>query len=296
MLLLIALYKKHGGNVMSERKFAVIGHPIGHTMSPFIHKRLFELSGERGIYTILDVAPEEFPEKISTLNELAGYNVTIPNKQVIIPFLDELDKKAELYGSVNTVRNGAVRKGFTTDPDGFLKALEANNIPFVGNVCIIGCGGVARTFIYEAALAGCNITICVRPEDVEIRDGLAKEVKEKIGISDIHTCLISDIEREGNFDILINATPVGMYPKTDAMPVSEEVIIRCKYIFDAVYNPLETRLIQASRANGLKAVGGMAMLVWQAVVSHEIWDGSQYNTDDINQLIEDSSKELKKNF
>ena len=108
---------------MSERKFAVIGHPIGHTMSPFINKRLFELAGENGVYTVLDVAPEEFPKKISALNELAGYNVTIPNKQVIIPFLDELDKKAELYSSVNTVKNGSVRKGFTTDPDGFLKAL-----------------------------------------------------------------------------------------------------------------------------------------------------------------------------
>ena len=281
---------------MSERKFAVIGHPIGHTMSPFIHKRLFELSGEQGTYTVLDVAPEEFPEKISALNELAGYNVTIPNKQVIIPFLDELDKKAKLYGSVNTVRNGAVRKGFTTDPDGFLKALESNSIPFAGDVCIIGCGGVARTFIYEAALAGCNITVSVRPEDVEIRDRLAEEVKEKLNISDIHTCLISDIERECSFDLLVNATPVGMYPKTDAMPVSESIITRCKYIFDAIYNPLETRLIQAAKANGLRAVGGMAMLVWQAVVSHEIWDGSEYKADDINQLIEDSSKELEKNF
>ena len=250
---------------MSERKFAVIGHPIGHTMSPFIHKRLFELSGEKGTYTILDVAPEEFPEKISALNELAGYNVTIPDKQAVIPFLDELDKKAELYGSVNTVRNGTVRKGYTTDPDGFLKALAANNIPFAGDICILGCGGVARTFIYEAALAGCNITVSVRPEDVEIRDTLAAEVKEKLGISDIHTCILPDIEKEGSFDLLVNATPVGMYPKTDAMPVSEGVITRCRNIFDAIYNPLETRLIQAAKANGLRAVGGMSMLVWQAI-------------------------------
>lgn len=281
---------------MSERKFAVIGHPIGHTMSPFIHKRLFELSGEKGTYTILDVAPEEFPEKISALNELAGYNVTIPDKQAVIPFLDELDKKAELYGSVNTVRNGTVRKGFTTDPDGFLKALAANNIPFAGDICILGCGGVARTFIYEAALAGCNITISVRPEDVEIRDSLVKEVKEKLGISDIHTNLISDIEKEGRFDLLVNATPVGMYPNTNAMPVSERTIERCNNVFDAIYNPLETKLIQTAKANNIRAVGGMAMLVWQAVVSHEIWDGSEYKTDDINQLIEDTSNELKKNF
>lgn len=281
---------------MSERKFAVIGHPIGHTMSPFINKRLFELAGEKGTYSIIDVAPEEFPKKISALNELYGYNVTIPNKQVIIPFLDKLNKKAELYGSVNTVKNGSVREGFTTDPDGFVKALKANNISLSGNVCIIGCGGVARTFTYEAALAGCNITISVRPEDVEIRDNLVKEVKEKLGISNIHTNLISDIEKEGRFDLLVNATPVGMYPNTNAMPVSERTIERCNNVFDAIYNPLETKLIHTAKANNIKAVGGMSMLVWQAVASHEIWDGSEYKTDDINQLIVDSSNELKKNF
>lgn len=282
---------------MSERKFAVIGHPIGHTMSPFIHKRLFELAGTDGTYTTLDVAPEEFPEKIKVLNDLAGYNVTIPNKQVVIPFIDKLDKKAALYGSVNTVKNGDVREGFTTDPDGFLKALSAEGIPFEGDVCIVGCGGVARTFVYEAALAGCSITIAVRPEDAQIRDALADEVREKISGAKVSTCLISEIEENDLYpDLLVNATPVGMYPNIDAMPVSEKVIARSKSVFDAIYNPLETRLVKTARSFGLKAVGGMAMLVWQAVVAHEIWDGSQYSVDDINQLIKDSANELTKNF
>ena len=139
---------------MSERAFAVIGHPIGHTMSPFIHERLFSLAGCSGKYTVIDVAPEEFPSRIGELDRLAGYNVTIPDKQPIIPFLDRLDKRAEMYGSVNTVRNGEIREGFTTDPDGFLKSLETEGIPLAGDVVILGCGGVARTFLYEAA-PGC---------------------------------------------------------------------------------------------------------------------------------------------
>ena len=98
---------------MSERIFAVIGHPIGHTMSPFIHKRLFGLAGENGDYSIIDVVPDELPVKIKMLDELCGYNITIPNKQVIIPYLDRLDEKAAMYGSVNTVKNGSVREGFT---------------------------------------------------------------------------------------------------------------------------------------------------------------------------------------
>ena len=278
---------------MSKRKFAVIGHPIGHTMSPFIHSRLFELAKTDGEYTVLDVAPEELPVKIKALNELSGYNITIPNKQKIIPFLDKLDKKAELYGSVNTVRNGEVREGFTTDPDGFLKALQAGNIPFSGNVVIVGCGGVARTFAYEAVLAKCNLTIAVRPEDVSFQKALADDIKEKLGTR-VNTCLIQDMA--GDYDLLVNATPIGMYPNVNNMVVSDKVLSGCANVFDAVYNPLETMLIQKAKANGSTAVGGMAMLVWQAVVAHEIWDGTVYDTAEIDQLIEDSAKEQSKRF
>ena len=282
---------------MSERMFAVIGHPIGHTMSPFIHERLFALAGEEGRYTVLDVAPEELPVKIRNLNELCGYNITIPNKQAIIPYLDRLDKKAELYGSVNTVRNGSVREGFTTDPDGFLKALAGGGIPFAGNVVIVGCGGVARTFVYEAALAGCDITIAARPEDTAVRDGLAEEVRKKIAGTKVSTCLISELDEPVRQpELLVNATPVGMYPRVEAVPVSDKVIGKCPNVFDAVYNPLEPRLIQKAKANGAKAVGGMAMLVWQAAVAHEIWDGTVYRTEDIDQLIEDSAAEMTKRF
>ncbi len=279
---------------MSKRKFAVIGHPIGHTMSPFIHERLFALAQEEGSYTVLDVAPEEFSTKIKALNELAGYNVTIPNKQVIIPFLDRLDPKAALYGSVNTVRNGAVREGFTTDPDGFLKALEANGVTLKEDVVILGCGGVARTFAFEAALAGCELTMAVRPEDQAVCQKLTEELREKVGGVSVNTCLIQELS--GDHHLLVNATPVGMYPKTDAVPVPEKVLSHCENVFDAVYNPLATKLVQLARANGSTAIGGMAMLVWQAAVSHEIWDGTVYRNDDINELIEDSAREQAKRF
>lgn len=277
---------------MLKRNFAVIGHPIGHTMSPFIHKRLFELAHENGDYSVIDVSPDELPVKIKTLNELSGYNITIPNKQAIIPYLDRLDKKAALYGSVNTVKNGSERVGFTTDADGFLKALQYGSISFSGNIAIIGCGGAARTFLYEAALAGCNITLAAR--DINKADILCNEAMRKIPHSNIKTCSISELD--GEFDLLANATPVGMYPNIDNMPVSEKALSKCKNVFDAIYNPLETVLIQKAKANGSNAVGGMSMLVWQAVVAHEIWDESVYHISDIDRLIEDSAKEMKKIF
>ena len=132
---------------METKKFAVIGHPIGHTMSPFIHTRLFELQGVKAEYTKLDIAPENLEYEFkNTLSKLDGFNITIPHKQAVIPFLDEIDAKAEMYGSVNTVSNkNGISKGYTTDPDGFLKALDAAGILLNGRIVVFGCGGVART-------------------------------------------------------------------------------------------------------------------------------------------------------
>lgn len=279
---------------MSKRRFAVIGHPIGHTMSPFIHKRLFEIAGLEGEYTVEDVPPETLGARMKELDRLAGYNITIPNKQRIIPYLDRLDSRAELYGSVNTVCNGSVRTGYTTDPDGFLKALEHGGIKLAGRVVLLGCGGASRTFAFEAAQAGCSITIAARPESSARQLALANEIREKTGVTQVSCCLLSEIS--GDFDLLVNGTPVGMYPNTGSMAVSEKALSRCACVFDAVYNPLKTRLIEAAEANGSAAVGGMSMLVWQAVAAHKIWDGTEYDPADIDQLVEDSAKEQSRIF
>ncbi len=279
---------------MSERRFAVIGHPIGHTMSPFIHKRLFELAGIEGDYTVIDVPPEKLPEMIKELDTLRGYNITIPNKQRIIPFLDRLHERAQLYGSVNTVSNHNGRTGYTTDPDGFLKALEHGGIPLSGNVVLLGCGGAARTFAFEAVLAGCSVTIAARAESRVRQEALAKEIKEKLKDAQVSCCLLSEIS--GDYDLLVNGTPVGMYPHTDEMPITEKALSKCACVFDAVYNPLRTRLVECAAANGSIAVGGMSMLVWQAVAAHSIWDGSEYDPEDIKQIEEDSAKEQSRLF
>ena len=278
---------------MSTKKFAVIGHPIGHTMSPFIHNRLFELSGIEAEYTKLDIAPENLADEYkNVLTKLDGYNITIPHKQSIIPLIDEIDEKAKMYGSVNTVANiNGVAKGYTTDPDGFLKALDAAGIVLDGRVVILGCGGVARTMAYEVVLKGLPLLFAVRKEDVEIAKSLCNEIENTVKDAKVSFCLIDELS--GDIDVLVNATPLGMFPKVDVQPVSDSVINRCASVFDAVYNPLETVLIKKALANGAKAVGGMSMLVWQAVVAHEKWDGSVYDKDDIAKLCIDSAEELK---
>lgn len=275
-----------------SKKYAVIGHPIGHTMSPFIHKRLFELSGVDAEYTVVDIEPENFErDYYNILKKLDGYNITIPHKQRVIPFLDKIDDKAEMYGSVNTVANiDGVSKGYTTDPDGFLKALEYVSIPLSGNVVILGCGGVARTMAYEALLKNAALKFAVREKSIGKAKALIEEVKTKLDNPDVSYCLIDELSEY--ITTLINATPVGMSPNTDFMPVSEAVIKRCENVYDAIYNPLDTKLIKTARKNGANAESGMSMLVWQAVVAHYHWDKSEYDVKDIEKLCEDAAKEL----
>ncbi len=277
---------------MGTKKYAVIGHPIGHTMSPFIHKRLFELSGVDAEYGIIDIAPENLEKEYhNTLKHLDGYNITIPHKQAIIPFLDLTDHKATLYGSVNTVANiCGISAGHTTDPDGFLKALSYASIPLKDRIVILGCGGVARTMAFEVLLKGNDLEFAVREEDVAMVESLISEIKQTFKTAKVSYCTIPQLT--GDITTLINATPIGMSPKSDAQPVSDQVISRCANVFDAVYNPLETVLIQKAKANGSNAEGGMSMLVWQAVVSHYHWDKSSYNKEDIEKLCIDASKEL----
>ena len=279
---------------MDTKRYAVIGHPIGHTMSPFIHKRLFDLAEIDAEYTKIDIAPENLAEECErTLKHLDGYNITIPHKQSIIPHLDSLSDKAALYGSVNTVSNAGGRsKGFTTDPDGFIKAMESAGIELDGRIMILGCGGAARAIAYELALRNKPFEFAVRRQSVGKAGLLCLDVTRKIPTAEVSFGLIDQII--GTVDVLINATPVGMYPNVDEQPIHNCAIGRCKAVFDAIYNPLETTLVKRAKANGSKAVGGMSMLVWQAVAAHEIWDGSEYRKDDIDRLCLDAADELKR--
>ncbi len=279
---------------MNKKHFAVIGHPIGHTMSPFIHKRLFELSGIDAEYDILNIAPTNLSTAYSSLKELDGYNITLPHKRAILPFLDSLSRKATLYGSVNTVKNEKCSKGYTTDPDGFLRALEHAQVPLQGKVVILGTGGVARVMAYESVLAGCDTVIAVRPSDLSTAASLSGEILTRVIAPQIKTCTIESIE--GPIDLLVNATPVGMYPKIHETPVSSDIIAQCEAVFDAVYNPMETLLQKTARSLGIKTVGGISMLVWQAVGSHEVWDGSLYSKKDIETLCCDAIDEMKRLF
>lgn len=274
-------------------KYALLGYPLKHTMSPPIHKRLFELEGKTAEYEICEYPPEALAEKAAYLNSLGGYNITIPFKVDIIKYLDELDDSAKRYNSVNCVVNrGGKNIGFNTDCYGFLRSLEAEGMSLSGRVLQIGCGGVGRMMAIEAALHGADLTIVSLPEFIKGAEDAAEEAKKLAPDAKIR--VITHDQISGEYDLLVNASPVGMFPKTEECPVTEEAIKSCKSVFEVIYNPDVTMLMKIAAKHGIKAVGGMAMLVWQAVVAHEIWSGAKYRDEDIAELISDMQKEMTK--
>jgi shikimate dehydrogenase len=279
------------------RKYAILGETLKHTMSPPIHKALFELRGRDFSYEIVEVSPEQLADKAAYLNSLAGYNVTIPHKMGIIDKIDKLDSTAKRYNSVNCVDNkDGVLTGYNTDCVGFLETIRAMNVNFGGRVLLIGCGGVGRMMAIEAALAGAELNIAVLESDMPLAVQAEKEIKEIKPDAKINIVLNTEIDVSARYDLLMNACPVGMYPKVNACPTTDEVIAACDAVFDVIYNPGETLLLKKAKALGKKTSGGMAMLVWQAVKAHEIWDGDKYTDEEVADIIKEMQLEVDRDF
>lgn len=268
------------------RQFALIGHPLGHSLSPLLHRSLFRLAGRSGSYELAELSPEvfELPETARLLRGLDGFNVTIPYKTDIIPLLDRLDDSAAFYGAVNTVTNrDGLLIGSNTDAAGFVLALKAAGVDLLpgGRVCVVGAGGAGRTLALEAGRRGAAVTLAVRPTSLQRAGALADEMARK-GFS-AQVCPVEALQ--GGWDLLVNASPAGMFPHTDAMPVAPAALEGTATVFDAVYNPAETLLLHTAARFGCRCVGGMAMLAWQGAEAHRLWDGDRFSAADIDNLI-----------
>ncbi len=269
------------------KKYALLGYPLGHSLSPVLHKYLFEaegLSSDEFEYTLCE--SEKTSDSIEKLKNLDGFNITIPHKIDVIEHLDRLDSSAEKCGAVNCVfrtENGE-HIGYNTDCYGFLRALETANMELCGNVLLLGLGGAGKMMLVEALERNCDVTVLVRDKSKYNLENLPKKGSVKLVYAD---------EIDGNFNIMLNSTPIGMFPKIDGCPVSSEVIARCDNIFDAVYNPIETMLMKKARELGKNVLGGMSMLAYQAVVSHEIWSGASYKTEVIDEIISKLNEKIK---
>lgn len=269
----------------------LLGYPLKHSLSPQLHTKLCRYMDEPIEYNFLEIPLEELSASMPKLKELDGFNVTIPHKLNIKEYLDDFDESAKKHGAVNVVakQNGKYI-GYNTDCIGFVRCMDGAGIPIQGKVCVVGIGGAGRMFATECAYRGCQLFFAVRKEKLEsFRKGeeaaLSSLQQELSAISGKEVQLICSEELHEDFDLLINASPVGMYPKMGAMPVNKEALSRVKAVFDCIYNPRETLLMKSAREAGCRVCGGMPMLVWQAAAAQEIWYGKSFTQEQVQQVL-----------
>ncbi len=244
------------------KKYCVIGEKLTHTMSPQIHKAYFDYYKKDYTYGIEQIAMQDMLVDCSnTLSKYDGFNVTVPYKEKIIKYLAGMSQEAKNIGAVNTVVNSAGKLyGYNTDPYGFEGMLKANNVEIKDKIFVVlGSGGACKSVRYILKQRGAK---CIK---VATRD------ESKKGVGDFIT--YDDLEGFRG-DTLVNTTPMGMFPNVDASPVSDEIIRNFDTVVDIVYNPVYTKFLQNAVRLGKKAVGGLYMLVAQAMKSQEIWNNS----------------------
>ena len=277
--------------------YGLLGGSLKHTMSPPIHDRLFTLRGRQFDYEVIELRADELEDNKDKLMSLTGMNITIPHKIGIIAYCDKLADSAKRYNSVNCIDNkNGVHTGYNTDCDGFLRTVSAMGAPLGGKSLLIGCGGVGRMMAIESALAGADLTIAVLESDIPLAEQAKNEILAMKPDAKVSIVKNTEIDTSVRYDLLMNACPVGMYPKCDACPVSDEVIAASSAVFDVIYNPRETVLIKKARSAGKPAAGGMAMLVWQAVSAHEIWDGDSYTEEEVAGIIAEMEEIVERDF
>ena len=258
------------------KRFGLIGHPLGHSLSPQIHKRIMEIAGIRGDYRLFGIAPENLDRELpALLRSLDGFNCTIPHKLAVVPHLARLADSARNVGAVNTIETKTLT-GHNTDITGF----EAScGIRFGGkNVLLLGAGGTARAFASAALANGAkSLALAVRnPQAASFPWAPGAEIFP-----------LSDSEIRFGADVILNATPVGMWPNCGGMPAGIGLAKKPgAEVFDAIYNPVSTRLILNARKHGARAVGGLRMLVRQAIEAQKIWNpGAAVDAEKIESAI-----------
>ena len=247
--------------------FGVLGCPVEHTKSPAIHNALFKKCGINAVYLPLHVEKHNLKMAISGFRAMgfAGANVTIPFKEQVMPFLDYISPVSKATGSVNTLywQNGKLC-GTSTDGQGALRNLEEAKIDIKGkNIALLGSGGAAKALAYafleEAGAASLKI-FSIEPEVWNLR---LKNLSVH-NWNEIQACANS-------VDVICNATPLGMHPNINESPVDKSILTSDMAVFDIVYNPLKTKLLQEAEEAGCKTLGGIGMLIHQGLESFKLW-------------------------
>ena len=257
-------------------QLGLIGYPLGHSLSPKIHTAALSAFNLQGNYSLFPIHPDDKQELFNLLTrvragEIHGLNVTIPHKQNVIGFMDELTQTAKSIGAVNTIymRDDKLI-GDNTDAPGFLSDLKrVSNSSFIipHSALVLGAGGSARAVVYALLNDGWNVTIAAR------RIEQAQKLADSFTNYQLPITNLADFPLL-TFHLLVNTTPLGMTPNIETSPLPENTVLSKRtFVYDLVYNPRETKLVRDARAQGLNASTGLGMLIEQASLAFETWTG-----------------------
>jgi shikimate dehydrogenase len=258
----------------------LIGYPVEHSLSPAMHNSAFAALNLNWCYVPLPVPPERLGEAIAGLRALGfvGANVTVPHKQAAMCFLDKVTPEAQAIGAVNAIVVSEERTiGYNTDWQGFLTALDESGFdPQDKRAVILGAGGAARAVVYALAYASAQVTVLNRT--LSRAQALVQDFSPLFASSLRSLPLTPQTLEEWTAEahLLINATPVGLWPGVDQSPWPEDLAFPSRLtVFDLVYNPGETELLRQAQAVGARVIGGLGMLVHQGAAAFELWTGEK---------------------
>lgn len=273
-----------------KKLFAVLGDPIGHSMSPLMHNDLFSYYGIDASYLPFQVKKEDLESAVRGLKALGagGFNVTVPHKSAIIPFLDQVDDLAGKIGAVNTVVNEDGKwVGYNTDGPGFIRGLSPYIPSLTGKrILMIGAGGAARAIYFSMAMNQPQ-AVDIANRTLETAQKLVEECPFPISSKAI------SLEEAGklaeSYDIIVQTTLIGMHPKIDELPVHFSSLKKNALVCDIIYNPLQTKFLQTAEQAGAQIQNGMDMFVYQGALAFEKWTGI---FPDINRMRENVLHQL----
>ena len=272
------------------RLAAVVANPIKHSISPFIHNSAFEATNTNGVYLAWEVDATELAETVANIRryQMFGINLSMPYKEQVIPYLDQLSAEACLIGAVNTVvnREGTLI-GYNTDGKGFFKSLPSFKIS-KKRLVLLGAGGAAKAILAQAILDGVSqISVFVRSSSMEKTRPYLEKIQNATGFR-VDLFALEDIQDLQDSitqaDLLVNATSVGMDGSSQPIPTSI-VLPEKLMVADVIYQPFETPFLKWARNQGNQSINGLGMLLYQAAEAFELWTGKEMPTDQIWELL-----------
>ncbi len=274
----------------------LMGDPVEHTISPYMHNAGFKHFNLDYVYLPFHVKSENLGAAIKGARalDIQGLNVTIPHKIDVMQYLDMVDETAELIGAVNTIKFGGEVTGFNTDGLGAVRAIEDVTPVKDKKIVILGAGGASKAISFQAILNGAGqVVIANRTREKAVE--LTGNLNDNLGADAKGAGLEGLGEELKDTDILINTTPIGMYPNVDAKPlVTRDMIHEGMVVNDVIYNPLETGLLREARLAGAKTITGIYMLIYQGIESFKIWTGLEPPLEVFEEAVEHEVRELLK--